>query len=129
MPEVDAGVNPSVATILRGFNQYQARALAFTGERVGPHDLMRMGMVRTVVSPEELIPEAEKLAAVLAAKSPLALQAAKWSANEVELLFTDFEQAYRAIESRVSAANLESEDRREAAKAFAEKRAPVFKGR
>ena len=40
------------------------------------------------------------IADILAAKSPLALRGAKWSANEVERLFTDFELANRAIESR-----------------------------
>jgi len=128
MPEIDAGVNPSVATILRGFNQFQARAMAFTGERYTPEDMYRLGMVRKVVPADELIPEAMKLAEVLAAKSPLALRSAKWSANEAELLIANFEQVYRSVESRVSDANLNSNDRREAARAFAEHRAPVFTG-
>jgi enoyl-CoA hydratase/carnithine racemase len=82
-----------------------------------------------VVPHSQLLPEALKLAATFTSKSPLALRAAKWSANEVELLFTDFEQAYRAIEQRVSAAHLHSEDHLVAVEAFAEKRAPVFTGR
>jgi len=126
MGEIDAGVNPSVATLLRGFNQYQARAMAFTGERYTAEDLHRMGMVRKVVPHEELIPEAMMLAQVLAAKSSMALRSAKWSANEVEALLANFEQAYHAIEIRVSRSNMDSADRKEAGKAFAEKRAPVF---
>jgi enoyl-CoA hydratase len=128
MPEIDAGVNPSVATILRGFNQFQARAMAFTGERYTPEDMYRLGMVRKVVPAGELLAEATALAAILAAKSPLALRSAKWSANEAELLMANFEQVYRSVESRVSDANLNSHDRREAARAFAEHRAPVFTG-
>jgi enoyl-CoA hydratase len=38
MPEIDAGGNPSIATLLRGFNQFQARALAFLGERHSADD-------------------------------------------------------------------------------------------
>ena len=128
MPEIDAGVNPSVATILRGFNQFQARAMAFTGERYTPEDMYRLGMVRKIVPADELLTEAAALAGILAAKSPLALRSAKWSANEAELLMANFEQVYRSVESRVSDANLNSHDRREAARAFAERRAPVFTG-
>jgi enoyl-CoA hydratase len=126
MPEIDANVNPSIATLLRGFNQYQARALAFTGERVSPAELQRIGMVRSVVPAADLMAEANKLAGVLAAKSPGALRAAKWSANEVELMLNDFEKAYRAVESRVSLNLIASDDHKEAAKAFAEKRDPKF---
>jgi enoyl-CoA hydratase/carnithine racemase len=128
MPEIDAAVNPSVATLLRGFNQHQARALAFTGERVGPEELYRLGIVRAVVPPEALLDEALALARTFAGKNAAAMRAAKWSANEVEALLADFEHAYRAVESRVSDANMSSADRREAARAFAEKRRPVFTG-
>lgn len=84
-----------------------------------------MGVVRKVLPPEELMPEAMRLAGILAAKSPLTLRMAKWSANEVEALFANFEQAYRAIESRVSAVTMKTEDSIEAAKNFADKRGPL----
>lgn len=129
MPEIDAGLNMSVATILRAFTQHQAREIAFTGEKLSPHDLYRMGMVKSVVPQEELMSEATKLASLLASKSPLALREAKWSANEVEIMFSNFELAYRAIESRSSKALFNTEDRIEAGRAFREKRPPVFKGR
>ncbi|HWB37915.1 MAG TPA: enoyl-CoA hydratase-related protein [Rugosimonospora sp.] len=101
-PEIDANVNPSVAILLRAFNQFQARALAFTGQRVGPEELQRLGVVRAVVPAERLLVEAGDLAALLSTKRAAALRAAKWSANEVELLLGDFEAAHRSIESPVS---------------------------
>jgi enoyl-CoA hydratase len=101
MPEIDHGLNPSVATMLRAFNQYQAREIAFTGQRYSAADMVGMGLLRDVEQPEDLLGAARAIADTLAAKSPLALRAAKWSANEVELMFRDFEAAYRAIESRV----------------------------
>ncbi|MFC1991041.1 enoyl-CoA hydratase-related protein [Chloroflexota bacterium] len=128
LPEIDAGLNMSMAAMTRWLNTGHARKLAFTGERVSGHELYRMGMVEKVVPHDELMPEALKLAKVLASKSPGALRAAKWSANEVEKL-TDHEQAYRAIEARVSMALFDTEDRREAGKAFVEKRPPTFKGK
>jgi enoyl-CoA hydratase/carnithine racemase len=90
--------------------------------------MYRMGVADSVVEPDRLMAEALELAGVLASKSPLALRAAKWSANEVEKIL-DFEQAYRAIESRVSLGLAKSDDHREAVRAFVEKRAPVFQGR
>jgi enoyl-CoA hydratase len=74
------------------------------------------------------MPAAMKLAGNLAAKSPVALRAAKWSANEVEKIL-DFEQAYRAVESRVTLGLAQTEDHKEAVRAFVEKRPPVFTGR
>jgi hypothetical protein len=50
---------------------------------------------------------------------------AKWSANEVETLFADFEQAYRAIESRVSAVTMQTDEAKAAAAGFAERRGPL----
>jgi enoyl-CoA hydratase len=113
-PEIDANVNPSVAILLRGLNQFQARALAFTGERVDGTWLQRAGVVRSVVPAGDLLPEANKLATVLTTKRPSALRAAKWSATEVELALGDFEAIHRAIESPVSAAiRAEAEKERE----------------
>jgi enoyl-CoA hydratase len=126
LPEIDAGLNMSISTLRRVFNEHQARYLAFTGERVSPDELYRLGVVNRVVPHEELIPEATRVAQVLAAKAPATLRAAKWSGNEVESLSANFEQAYRAIESRVSMSLFATKDRKEAGQAFAEKRAPVF---
>lgn len=125
MPEIDAGGNPSIAALLRGINQFQARSLAFLGERHTADEFYRMGIVRAVLPPEQLLPEAMRLAGILAAKDPLTLRMAKWSANEVEALFSNFEQAYRAIESRVSAVTMKTDAAKDAAKEFADKRGPL----
>jgi enoyl-CoA hydratase len=128
LPEINAGLAGGMAATRRGFNQYQGRKLYFTGDQVSAQELYRIGVVDSVHSSDQLLPEAMKLATKLAAKSPLALRAAKWNANEVEKIL-DFEQAYRAIESRVTLGLAQTEDHKEAVRAFVEKRAPVFKGR
>jgi enoyl-CoA hydratase len=128
LPEINAGLAGGLAITRRGFNQYQARRLSFTGGSIGAAELYRLGVAERVVEPDDLMPEARQLAATLASKSPLALRAAKWSANEVEKL-VDFEQAYRAIESRVTIALAQSQDHHEAIAAFQERRVPDFKGR
>jgi enoyl-CoA hydratase len=128
LPEINAGLCGGMTSTKRGFNQYQGRKLYFTGEPISAQELYRLGIADSVVSPDQLVTEALKLAAKLAAKSPLALRAAKWSANEVEKIL-DFEQAYRAVESRVTLGLAMTEDHREAVRAFIEKRPPVFVGR
>jgi len=128
LPEINAGLCGGMAINRRGFNQYQGRKLYFTGDAVSAQEMYRMGVVDTVTTPEELLPTAMELARKLAGKSPLALRAAKWSANEVEKIL-DFEQAYRAVESRVTLGLAQTEDHKEAVRAFIEKRPPVFVGR
>lgn len=128
LPEINAGLCGGMALTRRGFNQFQGRKLYFTGEPISAQELYRLGVADSVVADDQLMPEALKLARNLAAKSPLALRAAKWSANEVEKIL-DFEQAYKAVESRTSLTLVDTEDHKEAVRAFAEKRAPVFVGR
>lgn len=128
LPEINAGLCGGMALNRRGFNQYAGRKLYFTGDAISGAEMYRLGVADQVVSPEELMPAAMKLAGNLAAKSPVALRAAKWSANEVEKIL-DFEQAYRAVESRVTLGLAQTEDHKEAVRAFVEKRPPVFKGR
>ncbi len=128
LPEINSALCGGFTSTRRGFNTYQGRRLYFTGEPASAELLHRWGIVDTVTSPEELMPEAMKLARVLAAKSPLALRTAKWSANEVEKIL-DFEQAYRAVESRATLGLARSEDHAEAVRAFKEKRDPVWVGR
>lgn len=127
LPEVNAGLAGGFAVTRRGFNQYQGRKLAFTGEAISAEELYRLGVADRVVDPAELLPAASALAATLAAKSPTALRAIKWSANEVEKIL-DLEQAYRAIESRLTLALAASQDHKEAVAAFRERRQPRFGG-
>ena len=42
----------------RGFNQYQGRKLYFTGEAISAQELYRLNVAESVVSPEQLLPEA-----------------------------------------------------------------------
>jgi enoyl-CoA hydratase len=127
-PEIEHGLIGGMAWSQRVLSRYQSRKLYFTGERVSPESLQALGIADRVVVPGELMPTARELAGTLASKSPLALRAAKWTANEVENM-VDMDQAFRAVESRVSLQMAQTEDHKEAAKAFAEKRRPVFRGR
>jgi enoyl-CoA hydratase/carnithine racemase len=67
-----------------------------------------------------------EIASEIAAKSPLAVRAAKASFNITEDLA--LREGYR-FEQSATVALSKTEDTREAQRAFAEKRKPLFKGR
>jgi len=70
--------------------------------------------------------EARVLAQTIAEKSPLAIRLAKHAMNTIE--FMDLRDGYR-FEQNMTHDLTGSEDAKEAARAFVEKRKPVFKGR
>jgi len=78
------------------------------------------------VPPEQLLPTAMEMAQLIASKAPLATRMAKHSANSIEEM--SLRDGYR-YEQDMTAQISKTEDAREAQLAFAEKRAPVFKGR
>jgi enoyl-CoA hydratase len=118
-PEINVGLIGGMASSNRSMTPYLSRKLYFTGERVTAEELVQHGVVESVHAAEDLLPAARRLATLIAAKSPLAVQTAKRTANEVEKV-ADFELAFRAIELRSAQAMGDTEDAREAAKAFAE---------
>lgn len=128
LPEIDAGLNVSLATMSRGYTNLQARRFAFTGERVGPEVLERIGVISRVLPPDRLMPESVELAHEIAKKDPAVVRAAKLSADDIERMWADYEYAYAAIEHRVNGELLNTADRIEAGRAFREKRKPQFRG-
>lgn len=123
LPEIDVGVLGGGRHAQRLFGVFKARKLMYTGERLGAEALERLGVVETVVSPDRLMDEARALAAELAAKSPTALRLAKRAMNAIE--FMSLRDGYR-FEQDLTHELSGSEESREAVRAFAEKRPPVF---
>jgi enoyl-CoA hydratase len=103
-----------------------AMELALTGDPLPATDAHRLGLVNHLTPPGQALPGALTLAARIAVNGPLAVAAAKqiitqqadWSMAEV----------WEKQEPLMRPA-FESQDAREGALAFAEKRAPVWQGR
>jgi enoyl-CoA hydratase len=91
----------------------------------GP-ELLRMRAASACLPRAELLPAAQQIAREIAAKVPLAVEAAKRSFQVTEDL--PLHQGYRFEQSQ-TVALARTEDTQEAWRAFAEKRKPVFKGR
>jgi enoyl-CoA hydratase len=97
-----------------------------TGERVPASELYRLGVVEECTPPDALMPAALALAREIASKSPLAIKAIKDSFISVENL--SLRDGYR-VEQNMTVALSNTEDAKEAKRAFVEKRKPVFTGR
>jgi crotonobetainyl-CoA hydratase len=104
--------------------------LLFTGRWMEAEEAHRWGLVNEVLPPDQLLPRARELASLLADGPPLVFAAIKEVLRETEGL--RFHEALELITSR----RLEtvdrlysSEDQLEGARAFAENRDPVWKGK
>jgi enoyl-CoA hydratase/carnithine racemase len=104
----------------------KAMELFLTGDVVTPAEALAMGMVNRVVPHDQLMEETLKLAAKIAAKPPLAIRMMK------RAVYQGMTSTLRAhldyISSQISLLS-ETKDHREAARAFLEKRKPVFEGK
>jgi enoyl-CoA hydratase len=126
MAEINVGRCGGGAHMGRLISQGMLRLMYFTGEPISAWEAHRIGFVEQVVAPRRLMPAAYEVASIIAQKSPIGLRMAKEALNRVENLPVD---AGYELEQSYSTRLMATEDAREAARAVAEKRAPVFVGR
>ena len=128
-PEINLGIIPGwggTQRLARATTLGFAKELVLTGRTVDAQEALARGLVNAVYEPDELLPEVMKVAIGLAAKSPLALEAAKEAVNRA--LGGDHADNL-AQESNRFGELFSSEDAKEGLTAFAEKREPKFTGR
>jgi len=132
LPEINAGTLADAATIKlpRRMPHHIAMELLLTGRWFDATEAHRWGLVNAVTAADELLPRAHALAAQLAQGPPLVFAAIKETVRAAETMST--QAAFDALrEKRLPAVKTlyDSEDMREGARAFLDKRAPVWKGR
>jgi len=103
-----------------------AKDLILTGRIVDAEEALRIGLVSAVYEPGELMDRVGEAARALAAKSPVALAAAKATVNHS--LQGDHVENLTAEADRFGAL-FATEDQKEGMTAFVEKREPKFTGR
>jgi enoyl-CoA hydratase len=103
-----------------------ALELLLTGKRISAAEALRLGLVNQVVSPETLLPTADRVAREIANKSPVAVRMTLDAVNRG--LETSTEEGLQ-IEGRNYSRLYATEDLREGCAAYFEKRPPRFQGR
>lgn len=132
LPEIRSGVIADAASIKlpKRIPYHVAMDLLLTGRWFDAGEALRWGLLRSVVSPDDLDDEAWQLAKQLDAGPPLVFAAIKEVVRMAENM--QFQDALSRITKRQLATVdrlYSSEDMKEGARAFAERRDPVWKGR
>ena len=102
-----------------------ARELVYAGEQITAQRAYEIGLVNRVVPHEKLMNETMSLAEEIASKPPLAARIIKRAVYQAQRSDLRFHLDY--ISSQLALLS-ETRDHQEAARAFLEKRRPVFKG-
>jgi enoyl-CoA hydratase len=125
IPEVKRGLVAAAGALIRlprRIPYHLAMELALTGEPIAAERAHALGLVNRLADPGGALAAARELAGVVAANGPLAVDASK------RVMAADESDAWER-QREIVAPVFTSEDAREGAQAFAEKRTPVWRGR
>ena len=132
LPEIRSGTVADAASIKlpKRIPYHIAMDMLLTGRWLNVEEAHRWGFVNEIVAADKLMDRAWELARLLASGPPLVYAAIKEIVREAE--GSTFQAAMNKITKRQFATVdvlYSSEDQLEGARAFAEKRAPIWKGR
>ncbi|HET9264755.1 MAG TPA: enoyl-CoA hydratase-related protein [Vicinamibacterales bacterium] len=128
-PEINLGIIPGYAgtqRLARLVGAGRALEILLTGEQISAQEAHRLGLVNRVVPAGELMNEARKLAATLAAKAPIAVRYIIDAVNKGARMTLPEAQVFEATLFGLVAS---TDDMHEGTRAFLEKRKPEFKGK
>ncbi|MCR4746454.1 MAG: enoyl-CoA hydratase/isomerase family protein [Lachnospiraceae bacterium] len=121
-PEVGLGITPGFGgtqRLARLVSPGMAKQLIYTARNIKADEALRIGLVNQVVSQEELLPTAEKMASTIAQNAPIAVRACKKAINDG--LQVDIDKAIE-IEEKLFGSCFESEDQKEGMANFLRKK-------
>jgi crotonobetainyl-CoA hydratase len=132
LPEINSGTLADAATIKlpRRIPYHVAMELLFTGRRMDAYEAKQWGIVNEIVTQPNLMIRTREVAAMLAEGPPLVFAAIKEVVRETA--HRPIQEAFDLVTKRKLKTVdklYSSEDQLEGARAFAEKREPIWKGK
>jgi len=128
-PETNIGVIPGAGgtqRLTRAIGKYRAMEVILAGRCLSAREAFDAGLVSRVVSREQFLSEALRIAREIATRPPLALKLAKEAVLKADELSLSEGLEY---ERRLFYSLFATEDQKEGMRAFLEKRRPNFRGR
>lgn len=129
LPEINLGIMPGAGgsqRLPRLIGAAQAKELIYLGHNIDASAALSLGLVNRMVTDEELLDEAKKMASRIASKSTVAIKMAKRTVNIG--LNLDLKSATE-LEAIAWGDLFATHDQKEGMQAFIEKRKPQFKGK
>lgn len=129
LPEGNVGLIPGsggISRLVKLVGPARAKRLVMTGEIVPAETALAYGLVEEIVPADQLMDRAVAFAEQLAAKAPLALGSAKIVINQCVNVDTETGRNFERIAQSVLKL---TDDHKEGAQSFIEKRKPNFTGR
>lgn len=130
LPEVRRGLVAAAGGLLRLHRQVPPKLAAetiYTGDPIAAETALRWGLVNRVVPDVDVVPAALELASRISDNAPLAIRASKRIMTG-SVAVSDWDPAVWDLNDKEFASVQESQDFREGATAFAEKRRPMWMG-
>jgi len=128
-PEINLGIIPGYGgtqRLARIVGRGRALEIMLTGDMLTAQEAHRLGLVNRVFPAADLMAEAKKLAATLAAKAPIAVRYILEAVHRgLDMPFAEAQNFEATLFGLVAS----TDDMREGTKAFLEKRKADFKGR
>ncbi|WP_435769028.1 crotonase/enoyl-CoA hydratase family protein [Nocardioides sp. SYSU DS0651] len=132
LPEVKRGLLAAAGGVIRAQRQVPfklALELALTGDPITAEQAREWGLVNRVAPAGTTLELAVELAERIAGNAPLSVRETKRVMHETAALGSDWDDEVWQVNNRAAGRVMRSEDFREGTRAFAEKRAPEWKGR